>query len=314
MKKFAVLARLSGYIQKYRNQLILGVVCVTLSNLAATLSPLVLKHAIDSLGHCIALLAFVSLVSAQESVWRSPGRIMNRATTAYASCRTYFDEGQVTVETVAGSFRRSNVQPFFTAFVRPTSFRFEIWSRHGETNDWDRFIAWKEGDVEKAWWSLSQHDVPLSKTLHSFVDLSRGAAQTVPELLLPGLFPKGSPATSLTDLRLTGWEKVDGRSTYKLQGKRQGQPITLWIDSREFLILKIYQQEKVGPFNLATTTTYKPQINVEIPPGKLGFNPPLDSAPARVATGSSSSKSPARPLLQNNQKSKSKDPELRLDD
>ena len=54
MKKFAVLARLSGYIQKYRNQLILGVVCVTLSNLAATLSPLVLKHAIDSLGQSIS--------------------------------------------------------------------------------------------------------------------------------------------------------------------------------------------------------------------------------------------------------------------
>ena len=40
--------------KKYRVQLTLGVVCVTLSNLAATVSPMVLQHAIDSLSTFIS--------------------------------------------------------------------------------------------------------------------------------------------------------------------------------------------------------------------------------------------------------------------
>lgn len=65
MKKLAHLSRLLVYIQRYRTRLILGVVCVTLSNVAATLSPLFLKHTIDSLGQTISeerLLFFSSLI------------------------------------------------------------------------------------------------------------------------------------------------------------------------------------------------------------------------------------------------------------
>jgi VWFA-related protein len=259
---------------------------------------------------CIAMLMFVSLASAQESARLSAGAIMNRATAAYASCRSYSDQGQISVKVIAGPSRRPAVSRFFTAFLRPARFRFEVWSQRVEADDWDRFIAWKEGDVEKAWWSLNQHEEPLRQTLHSFVDLSRGASQTVPQLLLPGLFPYGSSITYLTGLKLIGWEKIDGRWAYKLQGKRQGQELKLWIDSREFLILKIYQEEKVRSLNLATTTTYKPQINAGIAPGKLGFNPPLANAPARVAAGSRP-EPPVRLLLQNDQ-SKPEDPELSL--
>ena len=262
---------------------------------------------------CVALLAFVTLASAQESIWRSPGRIMNRATGAYASCRTYFDEGQVTVESVAGPFRQPSVHYFSTAFARPKSFRFELLLRHGGKSDvWDRFIAWKDGDVEKAWWSLNQHEAPLSKTLPSFVDISKGTAQTVPELLLPGVFPKRNPITYLTNLKLTGWEKIDGRSVYKLQGNHQGQPITLWIDSREFLILKIYQEEKVGSLTLATTTIYRPRINVAIPPGKLGFNPPPDSTRTSVAAGSSNTRPASRPSLHSDETANPNDSEVSL--
>lgn len=260
---------------------------------------------------CIAMLLFAGLVSAQESPRRYPGRIMNRVIAVYSSCRTYIDEGQVSVEAIAGSSRRPVVHPFSTAFARSGSFRFEVRSRRGQADDWDRFIAWKEGDSEKAWWSLNQHETPLSKTLHSFVDVSRGAAQTVPQLLLPRLFPNGGAVTYLADLKMTGWEKIDGRWCYKLQGNRQGQLIKLWVDYREFLILKIYQEEKVGPLNLATTTTYKPQVNVAIPPGKLGFNPPPDTTPALVDS-SSASGSPA-PFALRNERSQPKNPELSLE-
>ncbi len=65
MNRLSKLSRLVASAKKYRVRLTLGVVCTTLSNLAATVSPLVLKHAIDSLGTMISeerLLYFGSLV------------------------------------------------------------------------------------------------------------------------------------------------------------------------------------------------------------------------------------------------------------
>ena len=234
---------------------------------------------------CITVLIFMNLAAAQQAKQMSASEIMDRVAAVYSSCRSYSDEGKVSVEFisdgtnvgsgvfVSGAFRQPRVQPFFTAFVRPASFRFEVWSRRGAA-DWDRLIAWKEGNVEKAWWSLNQHEAPLGKTLRSFVGLSRSSAQTVPQLLLPALFPAESPVTSLEDLRLTGKDKIDGRATFKIEGKHEGETIKLWIDSSEFLILKIYQEEKRGSLKIQTTTTYKPQVNVDVARDLLAFNPP----------------------------------------
>ena len=54
MKKLAILSRLLPYTRKYQTRLAVGVVCVTLSNLAATISPLFLKYGIDSLSQRIS--------------------------------------------------------------------------------------------------------------------------------------------------------------------------------------------------------------------------------------------------------------------
>ena len=65
MNRLSKLSRLVTSAKKYRVRLTLGVVCVTVSNLAATVSPLVLKHAIDSLSALISeerLLYFGGLV------------------------------------------------------------------------------------------------------------------------------------------------------------------------------------------------------------------------------------------------------------
>jgi ATP-binding cassette, subfamily B, multidrug efflux pump len=65
MKKFGTLSRLRPYLQRYRTRLILGIICVTLSNLAAIASPLLLKYAVDSLGKSISkdrLLVFSALI------------------------------------------------------------------------------------------------------------------------------------------------------------------------------------------------------------------------------------------------------------
>jgi ATP-binding cassette subfamily B protein len=65
MNRLSKLSRLVAWAKRYRVRLTLGVVCVTLSNLAATVSPLVLKHAIDSLSTFISeerLLYFGALI------------------------------------------------------------------------------------------------------------------------------------------------------------------------------------------------------------------------------------------------------------
>jgi ATP-binding cassette subfamily B protein len=65
MNRLSKLSRVLGSAKKYRVRLTLGVVCVTLSNLAAAVSPLVLKHAIDSLSTFISeerLLYFGALI------------------------------------------------------------------------------------------------------------------------------------------------------------------------------------------------------------------------------------------------------------
>ena len=65
MNRLSKLSRLVASAKKYRGRLTLGVLCVTVSNLAATVSPLVLQHAIDSLSTLISeerLLYFGSLV------------------------------------------------------------------------------------------------------------------------------------------------------------------------------------------------------------------------------------------------------------
>src|SRR5215475_1036988 len=64
MKKLAKFARLHAYVRKYRGRLLLGMLCVSLSNLAAVASPQFLKYAIDSLGKSISeeKLVFYSLM------------------------------------------------------------------------------------------------------------------------------------------------------------------------------------------------------------------------------------------------------------
>jgi ATP-binding cassette, subfamily B, multidrug efflux pump len=64
MKKLVKLSRLHAYVAKYRGRLLLGTLCVSLSNLAAVASPQFLKYAIDSLGKSISeeKLVFYSLM------------------------------------------------------------------------------------------------------------------------------------------------------------------------------------------------------------------------------------------------------------
>jgi hypothetical protein len=77
---------------------------------------------------------------------------------------------------------------------------------------------------------------------------------------------------SLSQLNLNGEEKVGSKAAYRIEGTdRLNNVITLWIDKENFLLLKTFDRKKFDTFEVEDTKTYKPQINVDIPPGQLAF-------------------------------------------
>ena len=231
---------------------------------------------------CVTILLLANLVHTKPQSPMSARQIIDRMAEVYASCRTYSDEGEVSTEYVRIQSLQTVRQPFSTAFVRPAGFRFEYSRRRGKEG-WDRFIAWKEGDVEKAWWppSPTEQAAPLEGTLFGFGNLSSGAALTIPSLLFPDLFRGSSVLTSLDELTLAGEDKVNGRNTFKLMGRFRGQPVKLWIDQREFLVVKIHRKMKYGNFDIEITTKYKPHLNADISRDQLAFNAPSENRSAQ---------------------------------
>jgi VWFA-related protein len=229
---------------------------------------------------CIAILVLTNLANTKAQSPMSAREIIDRMIEVYASCRTYSDEGEVRTE-YNGRQSSSPVPYFFTAFVRSSSFRFEF-SRRSPHDGLDQFIAWKDRDVEKSWWPFNpgNRDARIETMLLDIANLSGGASLTIPSLLSPELVGGSSILTSLDELKLAGEDKVDGRKTFKLEGKFKGQALKLWIDSSEFLIIKIHR--KMDGAVAEATTKYKPQVNGNIPYDKLAFNPSSDRRSAQA--------------------------------
>ncbi len=91
---------------------------------------------------CITILLLANFVHTKSQSPMSAQEIIDRMAEVYASCRTYSDEGEVRTEYVGIPRLELTHQSFFTAFVRPASFRFEFSRRRGKEG-WDRFIGWK---------------------------------------------------------------------------------------------------------------------------------------------------------------------------
>src|SRR5882762_4051700 len=230
---------------------------------------------------CIAILVLTNLVHTKPQSPMSAREIIDRMIQVYATCRTYSDEGEVRTE-YNGRQSSPPVPYFLTAFVRPSSFRFEF-SRRRPHDGLDQFIAWKDRDVEKSWWPFDpgNRDARIETMLLDIAGLSGGASLTIPSLLSPDLVGGSSILASLDDLKLAGEDKVDGRKTFKLEGKFKGQALKLWIDSREFLIIRIHRKMEAGA-DAETITKYKPQVNGDISYDKLAFNPTSDRRSAQA--------------------------------
>ena len=242
---------------------------------------------------CITILVLAHLAYAKPQSPMSAQEIVDRMIEVYASCRTYADEGDASMGLEGMRFVNFGHKPFSTAFVRPSSFRFEFGPRLWK-KELDSYIAWKAGDVERSWWptTRSEGDALLETTLYRLADTTSGASLTISTLLAPALFHGSSILTALEELKLAGEDKIDGHKSFRIEGLFQGLPLKLWIDQNEFLVRKVERRIRPGgDRDLVIVIHYKPQVNGIIPADKLAFNPPSDRQSVQGAAANSESSS-----------------------
>jgi len=214
--------------------------------------------------------------------------ILLKTKKVYQSCRSYRDSGEVqTRGFVEGGSFASTVR-FATAFVRPGALRFEF-TVTGFGERAERWVMAWDGSRVLALTPTSE--VRVSPTLGEALDgasgITAGASLRVPGMLLPRVV--GGGALLVSPERLED-ELEAGRWCYKLRGQTRATPyerssgsvtvrveeerVTLWIDRESCLLRKVEEEAKLSTYRSVITTTYTPELDVEIPAGELAL-PPL---------------------------------------
>ena len=240
-------------------------------------------------------LALVGAVAAQQGAPGSdeaaltPVKIVLAMERAYAGCSSYRDTGVVKTVSLTDGGRFGGEQPFRTAFVRPGRLRFEFTDR-GLGDRSSRLVVWvSDGDV-LTWWDPKpgvRQAASLQEALGAATGLSGGVSDRVPGLLLPREVGAGS--------RLLSPERLEdaedrGVACIRLKGKSRQTPysltmgaqvltvkdeaVTLWLERATFLLRKVEEARTYDTYRSDRTTTYTPEINVEIPAAELTFSPP----------------------------------------
>lgn len=228
------------------------------------------------------VLLFAASANAQEAKALNAQQIVDKMFSGYAAYKTYSDTGEVRTVYLESERRRTVALPFSTAFVRPSSFRYEFRSRRGES-EWDQYVIWKQDETVKSWWSIRPGiitDRSFSMSISGATGVSGKSSLTVPSMLMPAELP-ANPIKALTNLRLVGEEKIAGRDSYKIEGQDfRGNTTNIWVDKQRFLLLQIFEKRKVtksdgkGEFEVEATTVYEPRVNEDVPASKLAFDVP----------------------------------------
>src|SRR6185369_8706908 len=69
--------------------------------------------------------------------------------------------------------------------------------------------------------------------------------------------------------KVAGEENVNGQPSLRLEGTLSGSPIKLWIDKKQYLILKSYRRIVYASREEDITVQYQPRLNAEVPPEDL---------------------------------------------
>lgn len=228
-------------------------------------------------------ILIVVLVAALDSPAQQPNpdEILTKVASVYATSRSYYDEGFVT-----GALYGFRNGYFRTTFVRPSHFAFELWSNRDDKDRKTGWVVWKSGDSIKSWVPANfrpaggtRKDMPLDTALDRLTPASAGTSLYIAPLLLPSSFRTTDLLASLSDLRLAGEEKIDGREAFQIEAKLWGeQEVKLWIDKVQYLILRVSRTVVIGGNPVVSTVNFKPNLNADIPPEKLSLRVPGDVA------------------------------------
>ena len=234
-----------------------------------------------SLFICIALVSVIVSVQAQTAT-----EILAKVSSVYANARTYSDEGSTNA---ASGIIRGRHTSFRTSFVRPDKFRFQMWlnsDKPGRGNPW---LVWKSGDLiqtQGITFSTGVQNLRFDTALSRIAAFSAGSSVTVPQLLLPDAFRAVQLFSLISDLKVAGEDKIDGRQSFRIEGTMADLPIKLWIDKTQYLVLRTNRKVLIGNRQEESTIQYKPKLNTNIPPEDLT----LPQSPDEIIANASSSK------------------------
>ncbi|OFV81793.1 MAG: hypothetical protein A2Y78_01580 [Acidobacteria bacterium RBG_13_68_16] len=243
----------------------------------------------------LCVVALATAAPAQESpahgddATLAPETILLRMARAYRTFRSYRDSGEVRTTLLTDGGRAGNDRPFRTAFVRPDRLRFQFTDTGlGERSS--AYIVWTEGTEVRSWWD-AQPGVRRPESLQSALGVaaapSGGSSTRIPGLLLPRSIGEGPIVIAAERIQ----DASDrGVSCFRIRGKSQKTPymltmgtqtftvqdesITLWIDRATLLLRKVEDRKTFDTYTSESITTYTPEIDIEIPPTDLAFNPP----------------------------------------
>jgi VWFA-related protein len=167
---------------------------------------------------------------------------------------------------------------FRISFVRPKTLLVEVWTGEREENGSHSWIVWTDGDAVKSSSPLGfdNRSAPLDTSLERLAFMCGGSSQFIPQLLLPNSFRDADLLSLIADARMVGDEKIDGRPTYRIEGKVLDGPIKVWIDKERYVILKTQRKTNIGGHQQEVTLNFKPVLDSVLSPERLVFNPPAN--------------------------------------
>ena len=201
--------------------------------------------------------------------------IVERMGNTYTSCQTYRDSGIVTELIIFGGNEDTREKPFCTVFIRPDRYRFEYKEMKRNNKEY-RYIIWRNGKDVQTWWDVKPGIKKLQSlefALAGATGVSGGSAYTIPTMLVPQEI-RGRRLTDMTEMKRIEDVKINKVDCFCIQGLYAGNPRTLWICKKTFLVRRIYEEGKFDNVSTQSTTTYNPYINREITEKMLKFDPP----------------------------------------
>ena len=135
---------------------------------------------------------------------------------------------------------------------------FEFKKVKDDMQDLPHQIIWRKGNKVQTWSNLRpsswvESSESLIFAIASATGVSDGAALTIPKMLLPKEIIGGS-LTDMTEAKRIKDAKSKEVDCFRIKGMYNERRITLWIDKKTFLVLRIDEQRKTSD-NSRTETT-----------------------------------------------------------